>query len=125
MSLFDELRCEYPLPDGFVPGDVWFQTEDTPEPYLMQYVLTAEGVLQRADTGMVEAFHGALQFYTTNLIGSSPWGCCTRDDAPPWWAEYCALFDHGTLLKLEGEKRPYTDQLHITRAAFDVGRRQR
>jgi hypothetical protein len=119
MSLFDNLRCEYPLPDGWEPGTILFQTKDTPEQYLACYVLTREGRLQHATTGEVIPFHGALTFYTTNITGVSPRGCITRDDTAPWWAEYCALFDHGTLLKIEGQRAPYTRHgPHLSRADF-------
>ena len=31
MGLYDYLRCDYPLPDGFDPQERLFQTKDTPE----------------------------------------------------------------------------------------------
>ncbi len=103
MGLFDEIVCEYPLPDGWVPppGTI-FQTKDTEDQYLVRFTLDSEGVLRRA-TGESVEHHGALEFYTSNWAGFAPWGAMTRDDAPMWRAEYVALFDHGKLLKIEGK----------------------
>ena len=116
MSLYDELRCEYPLPDGFKPNGRLFQTKDTPEQYLASYLLTKEGILCDSD-GAPLAFHGALCFYTSNIAGASQESCITEDDTPPWEAEYVALFDHGTLLKVEGMYR-LVERPHLTRAEF-------
>ena len=102
MGLFDELRVEYPLPDGFDPSGYLFQTKDTPEQYWATYVLTAEGGLVVDKTREAVPFHGALTFYTGNGCGYAPWGVVTKDDQPAWEAEYTALFDHGQLLKIDG-----------------------
>jgi len=118
MGMFDELRCEYPLPDGFDPHGERFQTKDTPEQYLDLYVLTSEGTLRHEASGACIPYHGALTFYATNITGAGPKGVITKDDTPPWWAEYVALFDHGQLLKLEGSKQPATDRPWVTRDAF-------
>ncbi len=32
MGMFDEIRCEAPLPDGPAPAEVWFQTKSFPDP---------------------------------------------------------------------------------------------
>jgi hypothetical protein len=106
MSLYDELLCLYPLPDGWDPTGRVFQTKDTPTRYLDRYVLRADGTLAHESTGAVVAFHGALTFYTGNISYTGPDGYVTEDDQDAWWAEYVALYDHGTLLKLEGGKRP-------------------
>lgn len=108
MSLFDEIRCDYPLPDGWQPGTRVFQSQDTPAQYLVRYVLQADGSLIQEDTGETVPLHGALTFYTGNVCGTGPEGYITDDDQDPWWAEYTALYDHGTLLKLEGSKQPDT-----------------
>ena len=107
MSLYDELICDYPLPDGWSPPPPGiFQTQDTPAQYLGQYCLTAEGTLMDA-TGSAVPFHGALTFYASNVCGVGPHGVVAHDHAPPWWAEYTALFDHGVLLKIEGAQHPW------------------
>jgi hypothetical protein len=118
MSMCDFLECQYPLPDNFDPRDRCFQTHDTPEQWLATYVLTPEGTLVNKSTGEPLAYHGALTFYTTNICGMSANGVITRDGRAPWWAEYCALFDHGTLLKLEGGYALETSRPHITRIEF-------
>jgi len=106
MGLFDEIVCEYPLPDGWTPppGTV-FQTKDTDDQYLVRFTLGADGKIRRANGDVLE-HHGALEFYTSNWSGSAPWGVMTEDDTPLWHAEYVALFDHGTLLKIEGSREP-------------------
>lgn len=114
MGMFDELRCEYPLPDGFKPP--WpFQTQDTPAQHLELYVLTADGRLRHERTGDILPYHGALTFYTTNICASGSQGVITKDNTPPWWAEYVALFDHGTLLNLKGNKHHETDRPWVNR----------
>lgn len=119
MGMFDELRCEYPLPDGWQPARL-FQTKDTPDQWMATYVLRADGTLWRERPAPVEpvAYHGALTFYTSNIAGASRAGYMTNDETPPWCAEYVALFDHGTLLKLEGAKAPVTARPWLTKAAF-------
>lgn len=118
MGMFDELRCEYPLPDGFPAEGVWFQTQDTPAQYLHRYVVSSDGALVEENTQEPLLFHGALTFYTTNICGSHSKGVITNDGKSPYWAEYCALYDHGVLLKLEGGCRPETEQSWITHEEF-------
>ena len=124
MGLFDELLCDFPLPDGWRPPEgTRFQTKDTPAPFMDLYRLTAAGRLTEEGTCAVVPFHGALTFYASNISGIGEGVYCTRDDAPPWEAEYVALFDHGALLKLEGQRVLLTDRRQVARAAFAQGRR--
>jgi len=124
MSLFDELRCDLLLPDGWRPPEgTWFQTKDTPDQFLSRYVLTDRGGLRQEGQEALIPFHGALTFYTSNISGIHREVCCTRDDAPPWEAEYVALFDHGALLTLEGQRVRLPDRRQVSRAAFAQGRR--
>lgn len=118
MGMFDELRCDYPLPDGFDPAGDWFQTKDTPDQYLSRYILRSDGVLIEEATGETLPFHGALTFYTGNIVGAGPKGFMTSDGTAPWEAVYCALYDHGHLLKLEGQRQALTHRPWITREAF-------
>ncbi len=53
MGLYDHIRCEHPLPDGF-DGDLEYQTKDTDEQYLGHYTITAEGRLVHHKTRMEE-----------------------------------------------------------------------
>jgi len=109
MGLFDEIVCEYPLPDGWVPpkGTV-FQTKDTDDQYLVRFTLCEDGKLRR-ENGDVLEHHGALEFGTSNWSGAAPWGVMTSDDEPLWRAEYVALYDHGALLKIEGKRELDTE----------------
>lgn len=118
MGMYDELVCEYPLPDGFDHHGIVFQTKDTPHQYLSRYRLTAEGVLYDCESGMPVPLHGVLRFYADNLCASGPAGVVTVDDTPPWYADYCALFDHGTLVHLSGQRCVDTSRPQITRAAY-------
>lgn len=40
--MFDEIRCEAPLPDGFDDTTTWFQTMSFPDPCLLRYTITAD-----------------------------------------------------------------------------------
>lgn len=46
MGMFDEIKCEAPLPETPIPppGDV-FQTKDTPDQRMTRYTITADGKL--------------------------------------------------------------------------------
>ena len=118
MGMFDKLKCEFPLPDSFSPEGVWFQTKDTPEQNLQRYILSPDGTLMAEATQEPLPFHGALTFYATNICGWSHRGVVTSDGNAPFWAEYCALYDHGTLLKLEGGCRPDATRPWITPEEF-------
>ena len=55
MGMFDHVRCEYPLPDGFVPGDtVVFQTKDM-DNVMDNYRISAEGRLLCEKWSLAEA----------------------------------------------------------------------
>ena len=116
MGVYDEVICEYPLPDGWQPPGA-FQTYDTPAQALDVYTLRADGTLWHPTEGQV-LYHGALTLYTNNLSGSSNAGVITSDDQPPWEAEYVALFDHGVLRKVEGRWRLTPEHHQVTREAF-------
>ena len=45
MGMFDEIRCEAPLPDAAGNMGVWFQTKSFPHPCLARFVVTAAGRL--------------------------------------------------------------------------------
>ncbi len=50
MGLFDYIRVEYPLPEGYEHiQDVAFQTKDLDDPYMAEYWITASGLLVRRD----------------------------------------------------------------------------
>lgn len=81
MGLFDDLRCDAPLPDGF-PSPDNFQTKDF-ACELAKYTITADGKLKRGDEAV--DFHGWLNFYTyTQNV----------------WREYNAKFTDGQLMEI-------------------------
>jgi hypothetical protein len=129
MGLFDNIRCHFPLPDGF-EGDIEYQTKDTQAQYLDHYTITEDGRLV-LDEKPEEAipFHGALSFHASNVCGSGPDGYMTDDDSPGWSREYVALFDRGRLLKIEGGVEPWPGGgrvgKHITRDEFNAAFRSK
>lgn len=126
MGMFDYLTIEHPLPDGFDPTGIEFQTKDTDEQQLARYVLRADGTLWSAESGEAEEIHGSMYFYASNHAGSFAGLQCTRDDLPPWRAEYVALFDRGKLLKIEGPGRHAAEDVeHVMRADFDRRSKER
>src|SRR4051812_2228837 len=96
MGMFDDLRCEYPLPaDG--ANALSYQTKDTPNQCLDQFVICADGTLCeeiRKDGGKrlepVADFLGELRFYTFEKDGLDP-----RD--PGAWVEWSSYFVGGKL----------------------------
>lgn len=86
MGMFDEVRCEAPLPDGYDSGGVWFQTKSFPDSCLCRYTLTRAGRLVDSQGNDLEP-EGYLIFYTQDDQGTS-------EDR---WREYRAHFEHGQL----------------------------
>lgn len=147
MGMFDYIRCKMPLPDGF-EFQGWFQTKDTDRQYMEHYEIREDGSLwieeydiedrsnPKAAKGSLESLrgcmtrvnqrwvpaephHGAIEFYHSNICGSSGGGkVITDDNSEPWSAEYVALYDHGKLLKLEGKKEPRADVQRVSREEF-------
>ncbi|HEV3456448.1 MAG TPA: hypothetical protein VHG32_07795 [Thermoanaerobaculia bacterium] len=108
MGVFDYLRCEHRLPDGWVPTKE-LQTKDTPAQWMELYVLREDGTLVDEKSGEAVPFHGCLEFYTSNWSGSCPTVdgpsvIVTDDGQPPWSAEYEALFDRGKLIRIDGRR---------------------
>lgn len=107
MGLFDDVTCEYPLPDGVSVPRGGFQTKSMDDPYLDDYKITAEGELwllhyELVPSGLPESefrpfkrvneewqrvddFRGEIRFY---------------GDIDGKWHEYSALFDGGRLLSI-------------------------
>jgi hypothetical protein len=118
MSLFDEVRVEYPLPDGFDPQGRLFQTEDTPTQWGTLYVLTAEGTLRHEASGERLVHHGLLTVYASNICVAGPWGVVTDDTDPPWFAGYAGFFGHGRLVWIEGQRTWKTDRPQLFKAVW-------
>ena len=95
MGMYDELRCNYPLP---VPGANArdYHTKDTPCQYLNKYEITADGVLRHkewdAEDGLGDKwighpdFVGEVRFYDYKECGG--------------WIEFSAYFVNGVLKEL-------------------------
>lgn len=118
MGMFDEITCDYPLPDGFT-GRLVYQTKDTDRQQLDMYTITADGFLT-VDGARVD-HHGRIEFYWSNVSGTNGrGGYITSDDKPARCRAYVALFDHGTLLKIEGGLVAdfFKDMRHVTREEF-------
>ena len=110
MGLFDDIKCEFPLPDECKETN--FQTKDFPDPYLDKYVITKEGKLaKRTFSGVGDEwhhdkdepmeFHGILNFYT--YTGSHEAGDFK------WW-EYAAKFTDGKLVSITRVDRDPFDE---------------
>ena len=103
MGMFDDLRCDMPLPDAEASGleiGHWFQTKDM-DCYLDKYAITEHGRLIALDwdaqgqvfiPGADKNYHGMLNFYTL-----------TMDKR---WFEYDAKFTDGKVTEIQGGKRP-------------------
>jgi hypothetical protein len=86
MGMFDYVKCEVPLPDGYY-GE-WFQTKDFDDPYLGTYVIRKDGRLVhlKSELEIDMNFHGILNFY---------------DIHSGVWYEYNAKFTDGNLDQIE------------------------
>src|SRR5437879_3166071 len=92
MGMFDEVRCEYPLPDVELQ-DERFQTKNFYR-LLENYTITKEGRLihESSHWGKVEVpYTGDVRFYTAR--GS-------HQDNTLEWFEYRAQFKDGQLLSI-------------------------
>jgi hypothetical protein len=113
MGVFDYIRCDFPLPDGFA-GGVKFQTKDTPAQYLETYIITSDGRLLD-EHGRDTQFHGDIAFYWSNVTGS--WGelISTEGDAPPDGRDYLARFTDGRLARItDVTERWWSERKHVT-----------
>ena len=93
--MFDEIRCEVPLPDSWNPGEAWFQTKSFPDPCMQRYTITRFGrVIDSAGNDLEP--EGYITFYA--------------DDREGRWREYRACFRAGELSEIAiagdpGERR--------------------
>lgn len=82
MGMFNWIKFENPLPDGFVP-DGWLQTKDLAPNNLDHFVVTAEGRLLDA-FGRVIPYTGSLDATATR-----------RDSGSTAYSGYVAVFVEG------------------------------
>lgn len=98
--MFDNVRCEYPLPDGLVPIDQDFQTKSM-DSVLDTYIITEKGALyvyewsityntKKEQQPQFLSYTGNMNFYTS--VGDK-------------WHEYNATFTDGLLIKIETSTR--------------------
>lgn len=86
MGMFDEIRCEAPLPDGFDGSRVWFQTKSFPFPCMQRYTITEGGRLVDSLGNDIEP-DGYIIFYAAE----------DSEDDRHSWREYRARFREGAL----------------------------
>ena len=91
MGLFDEIRCELSLPDGWSPGERWFQTKSFPDPLMQRYIITSRGRLVDSQGNDLEP-DGYIAFYA--------------EDADRRWREYRARFREGNLTEITAVTDP-------------------
>lgn len=101
MGLFDEILCEYPLPEWPAGEDPRFQTKDL-DCLLERYRITVDGRLlttryRRGSLDETESpreldteFYGFLVFYTS-----------VERDGEREWYEYRAKFTDGRIVEVE------------------------
>lgn len=112
MGMFDYVRCEVPLPDGWSADEL--QTKDFDMPYLETYTIRADGRLihrrPRYDIDPPDAphgeidtnFHGVLNFYGLETTGYEPPQPGDHFRRPiTIWHEYNAKFTDGKLVGIE------------------------
>lgn len=71
MGMFDDLRCDYPLPAPNCEG-LSFQTKDTPAQYLDLYTITADGELLEEEYETVDRSDPKAEGFMALI------GCATR-----------------------------------------------
>lgn len=87
MGMFDHIRCEAALPDGFDASQELFQTKSLPDPWLTVYTITAEGRLIDKAGHDLEP-DGYISFYTVD------------ESAEDRRREYRAHFSNGQLQEI-------------------------
>lgn len=88
MGMFDEIRCEVPLPDGDDNLGIWFQTKSLPDPFMKRFTITSAGRLIDSVGNDLEP-DGYISFYTTDRTADG--------SADSHWREYRARFVAGQL----------------------------
>ena len=86
MGMFDYIRCEYPTD---APKDTLYQTKDTDEQFLCEYLISKIGKLYLVNDGKKiwqKDFRGEIYFYP---------------DHESAYASYSAFFDSGKLFNIK------------------------
>lgn len=100
MGMFDYVKCEYPLPDGWKPSGL-FQTKDL-ECALGTYTITKEGRIGGTNTDYYICYTGVVSIYDSNISASGAGYCLTDDNQKPWSREYKFTFVDGVVQNVTG-----------------------
>ena len=112
MGMFDEIRCEVPLPDGGDYAGIWFQTTSFPDPFMQRFSITSEGRLVNSLGNDLEP-DGYISFYTTDRA------CDSGPDTPEQrWREYRARFIAGQLQSIVWVHQRDDDPVRYGLASF-------
>lgn len=114
MGMYDEVRCEYPLPvEGL--SDRTFQTKDTPAQSLDVYIIAADGTLRHVDydiedqsdpnaEGIAALFGCATRvnasIAATDFTGEIHFYDFKDNNKHLGWVEFSAKFSDGKLEEL-------------------------
>lgn len=127
MGMFDYLTCKHPLPDGFDPSRIDWQTKDTDDQYLSRYTITEDGKLVSddwhqedvpqaerpypdAEPGSLQSICGMLRRVVDKPDVERPfhgdlyfYGNDGDFNSPDGytWREYRARFSEGKLLRID------------------------
>lgn len=110
MGLFDNIRCEYPLPDGSDAHE--FQTKDTPSQCLDTYTIRSDGTLWRTaydtedrcdpNAEGLDRFFGCMTRVRSREVPCRDY--CGSIEFYEGQSGYVALFDEGRLLKIRAQR---------------------
>jgi len=128
MGLYDEVVCEYPLPDGYDATGIVFQTKDLTNE-LERWTITVDGDLVDAQgrraifrihpsTSFMCPFTGAVRLIYSNDLAGGGGRVCTVDNAPPQIWRYTILFQDGRVIGAEGGSTLREGLLHVPREEF-------
>lgn len=112
MGMFDEIRCEVPLPDAGDTAGIWFQTKSFPDPGMQRFTITSAGRLINSLGNDLEP-DGYIAFYTTERA------CSLETDTPERrWREYRARFVAGQLQSIVRVEERSDDPVRYGLASF-------
>lgn len=113
MGMFDEIRCQAPLPDGYDAQDVWFQSKSFPDRCMCRYTITVAGRLIDSEGNDLEP-EGYLVFYTQDPPEAEPADSVQSNR----WLEYRACFVAGQLNSIVRVNEDTPDHRYYGLASF-------